>query len=234
VDPGTASANDNCSGSIVDGVRSDNQPLNASYPKGVTTITWTAIDASGNLSAPAFQTVNVTDAESPTISCPSDMILEPTCPSGAVATYTTPVGNDNCPGAITTLTSGLASNSIFGIGATTVTYTVTDATGLSTSCSFTVTVLSPAAVIQNLITTVNGIPGLTGQQRQGLLSKLTAALDAINQSKTNVACNKLGDFIDQVQAYLRQGTLTTAVGQPLLNSAANVRNTLGCTNTGCS
>jgi len=81
---------------------------------------------------------------------------------------------------------------------------------------------------------VNAIAGLSGSQRQGLLSKLQAALDAINQGKTSVACNKLDDFISQVQAFVNNGTLTQAQGQPLVNSAANVRNTLGCTSNGCS
>src|SRR4030095_12769188 len=118
-------------------------------------------------------------------------VVEPTCPSGAVVTYTVPVGTDNCAGAVTTRTAGLASGSIFPIGITTVTYSVTDAAGNGpVSCSFTVTVLTPAQVIQNLINTVNGLGSLSGQQRQGLLSKLTAALDAVNQGQTNVACNK--------------------------------------------
>lgn len=234
VNPGTATSNDNCAGATVAGVRSDNQPLNAMYPKGVTTIVWTATDAVGNTSAPANQTVTVNDTELPTILCPSNIVLEVTCPTGAIATYVAPEGMDNCPGQTTQRTAGLASGSVFPVGTTTVTHTVTDASGNTASCDFTVTVLSAAQVIQNMINAVNTLPGLTGQQRQGLLSKLTAALDAINQGKPNVACNKLNDFISQVQAYINNGTLTPAQGQPLINSAANVRNALGCTNNGCS
>ena len=59
VDPGTAAATDNCPGVTVSGVRSDAQPLNAAYPLGTTTITWTANDAHGN-SASATQSVTVT------------------------------------------------------------------------------------------------------------------------------------------------------------------------------
>ena len=59
VDPGTATATDNCPGVVtVSGVRSDAQPLGAPYPIGTTTITWTALDAHGN-SASAAQTVTV-------------------------------------------------------------------------------------------------------------------------------------------------------------------------------
>jgi hypothetical protein len=118
-----------------------------------------------------------------------------------------------------------------------VTYTATDASGNSTSCSFTVTVLTAQAVIQNLETSVQSLQSqgkLTGQQAQGLTSKLEAALDAVNNGQTNVACNKLGDFISQVQAYINNGTLSSADGQPLINSAAHVRNYLGCTSLPCS
>jgi hypothetical protein len=98
-----------------------------------------------------------------------------------------------------------------------------------------VTVLTAQAVIQNLLNSVQALsPPLTGQQAQGLTSKLQAALDAINENKINVACNKLGDFISQVRVFINNGTLTSAQGQPLINSAAHLRNYLGCTNLGCS
>jgi uncharacterized repeat protein (TIGR01451 family) len=64
---GTATATDNCdSNPTITGTRSDNQPLIALYPKGTTTITWTATDSSGNHSS-CTQTVTVVDNEAPTI-----------------------------------------------------------------------------------------------------------------------------------------------------------------------
>jgi hypothetical protein len=163
-------------------------------------------------------------------------VVEPTCPAGAVVTYTAPVGTDNCPGALTIQTAGLASSSTFPIGVTTTnTFKVTDTSGNFVTCSFTVRVKTAAEVIQDLITRVQALaPPLTGQQSQGLVSKLQAALDAVNDGKTNVACNKLADFISQVTVFINNGTLTSAQGQPLIVSAANVRNTLGCTNLGCT
>ena len=204
--------------------------------KGANTVTLTVTDASGN-SSQCTAIVTVVDNTPPTINCPANITLEPTCPSGAIATYTTPVGTDNCPGATTARTTGPASGSLFPVGTTTVIYTVTDAAGLTASCSFTVTVLTPQAVIQNMINQVQLLRNqgkLSGQQSQGLTSKLAAALDAVNENKTNVACNKLGDFINQVTSFINNGTLTAADGQPLINSAAHVRNYLGCTNLGCS
>jgi hypothetical protein len=59
IDPGTATATDNCPGVTVSGVRGDALALNAPYPIGTTTITWTALDAHGN-SGSATQSVTVT------------------------------------------------------------------------------------------------------------------------------------------------------------------------------
>jgi hypothetical protein len=67
VDPGEATATDNCSVQSVVGTRIDNQPLDAPYPVGTTTITWTATDVNGN-TAQAQQTVTVTDNQDPTVS----------------------------------------------------------------------------------------------------------------------------------------------------------------------
>ncbi len=66
VDPGIATATDNCAGVSVAGTRSDGQALNAPYPVGTTTITWKATDAVGNMSTCA-QTVTVNDVEPPVI-----------------------------------------------------------------------------------------------------------------------------------------------------------------------
>jgi hypothetical protein len=227
---GSASATDNCPG--VGAISRSGVPAGNVFPVGSTTVKYMVTDAHGNTSS-ANQTVTVIDNTPPTITCPSNITLEPTCPSGAVATWTAPVGADNCPGSTTTQTAGPASGSVFPIGTTTVTYTVNDAHGNSTSCSFTVTVLTPQAVIQNLINAINA-SGLTGQQKQGLLSKLNQALSSINNGQTQSACGKLSDFVTQVKNYIDNGTLTSAQGQPWINSANNVRNTIGCTNLPCT
>src|SRR4030095_10373493 len=140
VNPGTATASDNCGAVTVTGVRSDGQALSAPYPKGVTTIVWTATDSSGNHSS-CSQTVTVNDTQPPAISCVADIVsdFDPAV-NGAVVNYTAPSGTDNCPGATTTQTGGLPSGATFPLGTTTNTFTVTDAAGLTASCSFKVTV----------------------------------------------------------------------------------------------
>lgn len=226
---GTASASDSCAGSL--SVTRTGVPAGNVFPVGTTTVTYSAND--GFNTGTATQTVTVIDNTVPIISCPASITLEPTCPSGAIATYTAPVGTDNCPGATTARTAGLASGSVFPIGTTTVTHTVTDASGNTASCSFTVTVLTPQAVIQSLITSVNA-SSLTGTQKNGLLAKLNAALSAINNGQQNVACNKLSEFVNNVGTLISHGDLTAAQGNAWISSANHVRNTIGCTNLGCS
>ncbi|MGH9956282.1 MAG: HYR domain-containing protein, partial [Pyrinomonadaceae bacterium] len=227
---GTATASDNCPGVTVTRI---GVPAGNVFLVGNTTITYRATDRNGNF-AEDTQVVTVTDNTAPAITCPANITLEPTCPTGAIATWTAPVGTDNCPGATTTQTAGPASGSVFPIGTTTVTYSVTDAHGNGpVSCSFTVTVLTPQAVVQNLINSVNA-SSLTGTQKNGLLAKLNAALDAINQGKQNVACNKLSDFVNNVGTLISHGDISAAQGNAWISSANHVRNTIGCTNLPCS
>ena len=228
---GTGSATDNCPG--VGAVSRSGVPAGNVFPLGQTTLTYSATDAHGNTGT-ATQVVTVVDNTPPQISCPASITLEPTCPTGAIATWTPPVGTDNCAGAVTTRTAGQAPGSVFPIGTTTVTYSVTDANGNGpVSCSFVVTVKTPQAVIQDLQAAVNA-SNLTGTQKNGLLAKLSAALQGLNSGQTNVACNKLSDFNNSVQTLVSHGDLSAATGNAWISSSNHVRNTIGCTNLPCS
>lgn len=132
-------ATDNCPGlsavSLQSGLGSG-----ATFPVGVNNEIYVVTDASGNI-ATCTITITVTEPVLPEITCPADIafdISDGVC--GHIVNYVTPVGTDNCPGAVTELTEGLASGSLFPAGITIVEYTVTDASGNTASCSFTVTV----------------------------------------------------------------------------------------------
>lgn len=131
--------NDNCAGGSIS-LTAGSAP-GSSFPVGVTTITYTATDASGNTSTCSF-TVTVTDTQAPTISgCPSNISQSSTAGTcGRVVTWTAPTANDNCSGASISQTAGLAPGSTFPVGTTTITYTATDGAGLTATCSFTVTI----------------------------------------------------------------------------------------------
>ncbi len=115
-------------------------PSGSTFPVGTTTNTYQATDYLGNTAQCSF-TVTVIDNQAPQIVAPANITVnnDPgVC--GAMVIYNAPVGTDNCSG-ITSFVSGLGSGSVFPIGTTTETYTVTDPAGLTATCSFTVTVI---------------------------------------------------------------------------------------------
>ena len=131
-------ANDNC------GMASFTSTHNPgdTFPKGVTTVIYTATDTAGNTSVCSF-TVTVNDAEAPVITCNSSISLTYTgmtitlAPVDVLASY-----SDNCTPQNQAVMS--LSQSIFGcadIGSKSVTLTVTDQSGNTATCSTTVTVI---------------------------------------------------------------------------------------------
>ena len=130
---------DNCSGATT--IQTAGLVSGATFPVGTTTNTFEVTDAAGLKTSCSF-TVTVIDNQAPPIACPANISVNNTTGTcGAVVTYVAPVGTDNCSGATTTQTAGLASGATFPVGTTTNTFEVTDAAGLKTSCSFTVTVV---------------------------------------------------------------------------------------------
>ena len=129
VDPGAAAATDNCGIESVSGVRSDGQPIDAPYPVGTTTITWTATDQSGNQSSSCPQTVTVTDTQSPTVTAPADSSAsaDANCQAAVPDYAATSTASDNCGNP--TVTQSPAAGTMVGQGAHTVTVTATDAAG---------------------------------------------------------------------------------------------------------
>ena len=125
------------------------------FNTGITTVNFSAVDPSGNVSNGLSYEVEVEDTEAPTVSpCPSDevFITAPGSCSSALSNITAPAFpgeiTENCTivsinwastGATSTSGSGnVATN--FNLGMSTVTYTVTDASGNTGTCSFNVTV----------------------------------------------------------------------------------------------
>ncbi|WP_159025847.1 HYR domain-containing protein, partial [Aquimarina sp. Aq78] len=107
------------------------------FPLGDTTVTWTVTDSSGN-TATCMQTVTVIDNIDPTISCPATVSVNVDaglCTASGVA-LGTPTTSDNCT--IASVTNDAPG--AFPIGDTTVTWTVTDSSGNTATCTQTVTV----------------------------------------------------------------------------------------------
>jgi uncharacterized repeat protein (TIGR01451 family) len=105
VDPGVATAADNCPGVTVAGVRSDGLALNAPYPVGTTTIIWTASDGAVPANqATCTQTIVVQDTQAPTITVnPAVITMWP--PNHQYRTFAiselVTSATDNCGGSLT-------------------------------------------------------------------------------------------------------------------------------------
>ena len=109
---------------------------------GANTVTLTVTDVNGN-TAVCTATVTVKDNQAPTITAPANVTVNADngqCYATGV-TLGTPTTSDNCPGA-TVSNNGLTQ---YPVGSTTVTWTVTDASGNTAQATQTVTVLDNQA-----------------------------------------------------------------------------------------
>lgn len=103
------------------------------FNTGITTVTYTAQDESGNESAICIFTITVNDTEPPSITAPGTISVN-TDPGSCLATGVSlgiPVTADNCH--IDNVTNNAPAS--FGIGTTTITRTVTDASGNSSTAT---------------------------------------------------------------------------------------------------
>ncbi|MCB0573513.1 MAG: HYR domain-containing protein, partial [Saprospiraceae bacterium] len=133
-------AYDNCDGVIVTLQSGLGAGPNFYEYGGLYTETYNAYDAVGNVATCSF-TIEVLDPVTPTITCPEDVTVnsdQGEC--DAVVNYAFPYFGDNCPGYGLTQLSGPNSGSEFPVGTTAVSFQVTDASGNTTTCAFTVTV----------------------------------------------------------------------------------------------
>lgn len=108
------------------------------FPLGLTFVTCTATNTSGNSASDSFN-VTVVDTTPPVLKVPEDFTLETTSPSGAEVTFTASA-TDTVDGDLTPICTP-ASGNIFTLGTTSVICTATDATGNSASASFNVAVV---------------------------------------------------------------------------------------------
>jgi hypothetical protein len=138
-----------------------NNPANTSldgvvFNKGITTVTWTAVDASNNSSTCSF-TVNVQDNEDPVAICQNVTIqLDATGNTSVTALAVNNNSTDNC---------GIQSYSLSktdfvcsDLGEKTVTLTVTDLSGNTNTCEATITVqdlIDPVAVCSPITISLN-------------------------------------------------------------------------------
>ncbi|XP_038056885.1 uncharacterized protein LOC119728647 isoform X2 [Patiria miniata] len=129
-------ASDN-SGSVT---RTSNYDVGDAFPVGDTVVVYTAEDGSGNTVNCSF-VVQVYDNEPPAFTgCPFQGVTSDTGLQSdrGVASWSEPQGTDNV--AVANVQSDYRPGDSFPLGATVVTYTVTDTAGLVAECAFTITI----------------------------------------------------------------------------------------------
>jgi len=139
------SVSDNCPNITI--IQTNGLPSGSAFPAGQHIVEFTATDEAGNTAICAY-TYTVTETIDPEIICPSDIVVENEegiC--GAHVIFPDPVGYDNCNIYTIELTSGIPSGELFPIGTTINAYTITDPSGNSAICRFSITVNDSEAPI---------------------------------------------------------------------------------------
>ena len=176
-----------------------NADASGTYPVGVTIVTWTVTDASGNVTT-CTQTITVSDTQVPLLSCPAntiDLITNGGC-SMVSASVGRPTYSDNCAVASLTYTlSGATTGNspatginyadvvTYNVGITTVNYTVTDVNGLINTCSHTVWIKNLNAPQFSLTCPINvSVPADPGQCGAAVSVPAPAITNPCNESYT--------------------------------------------------
>ncbi|MFM2190652.1 MAG: hypothetical protein RL491_1038, partial [Bacteroidota bacterium] len=219
------------------------------FNKGITTITYTLSDAAGNTST-ASMTVTVIDAIAPTL-VPASNISQNLI-SGCTKSIT--VGNsifaDNCLGAVLTHSAsgatifsgtGQVGTQVFNLGTTTILYTVTDASGNTTSASRTVTLndnINPSISAPSSVS-VNTNSGCTATGVS--LGTPTTADNCSVTSVTNDAPSSFPLGNTTVTWTVTDGSGNTATATQIVTVTDNVNPTITApsalsanTNSGCT
>lgn len=189
------------------------------FDVGATNVT--AVGETGN---PCNFTVTVVDAQTPTISCPSDITVSEDAPGSNQATvnYPAPVVNDNDPNVVVTSTP--ASGSTFTAGTTVVTATATDTAGLTASCTFNVTVIGTACTLScpsDIV--VNNDVGSCGAIVSFPAPTTTGACDAVTLTHASGSFFPIGTTTVTASTSGESCSFhVTVIDRPVINCPANI------------
>jgi hypothetical protein len=114
-------------------------------------------------------------------------------------------------------------------GSDSFTYKANDGQSDSNVATVSITVVSAANQITQLKADVQALVNggaLSSSHGQALTNKLDSAQKHLEKGNNNAAINKLQEFISQVNDFIANGQLTSADGQPLINAANAIINSL--------
>jgi hypothetical protein len=217
---GSASAHDNCTDVVISSSRSDGALPDAPFMVGVTTVTWKATDAAGNIGT-AEQSITVRDVEAPTIAVWDNFVVNANSLTGGPGNYNLET-HDNV--GVDSTECSRAAGTGFPMGDTPVTCTAFDAAGNHASVSFTVTVLNARLQMQNLISYLTGLGAPEGTTNP-LVNQLSAALNS-SPTDNHVACVKMNDFISLEAKKARD--LPSGSAGYMATEASRIMDVLGC------
>ena len=145
-------------------------------------------------------------------------------PSGATASFSPASGTAGGFTSTLTITTANAPPGTYEL-----TLTGTDARPLiggTRSATLSLTILTPAEAIPNVITTLEGLEtaGVLNQgQANSFIVKLNHAIDSLNSKPDQpTACNQLQAFVNEVNAYVSAGKLTQAQADTLLGGPLGI------------
>ena len=145
-------------------------------------------------------------------------------PSGATPAFNPASGSAGGFSSTLTITTANAPPGTYPL-----TLTGTDARpsiGGTRSDALSLTILTPAQAIPNVISTVQGLQaaGVLNQgQANSLTVKLNHAIDSLNTKPAQpTACNQLQAFVNEVNAYVQGGKLTQAQADSLLGGPLGI------------
>lgn len=145
-------------------------------------------------------------------------------PSGATASFSPATGSAGGFSSTLTITTDGAPPGTYSL-----TLTGTDARlliGGTRSATLSLTILTPAQAIPNVITTIQGLQAagvLNRGQATSLIVKLNHAIDSLNSKPGQpTGCNQLQAFVNEVNAYVSAGILTQAEADSLLGGPLGI------------
>ena len=112
------------------------------FSKGVTTVTYTLTEGAGQTCS---FTVTVADRQAPSVVCPLNITVNTSSGQCSAVIPETQLGiataTDNCDGNRVVTLTGVPTGNLYPVGITNVTYSATDESGNSATCSQTITVV---------------------------------------------------------------------------------------------
>ena len=157
----------------------------STFGLGTTPVVCTAQDTAGNIATGSF-TVTVVDTTKPDVTVPHDLVVEATGPDGAEVSYGDVSATDIVDGVLSPSCSK-APHTVFALGTTTVTCSVSDAAGNTGSGSFTVKVVDTSAPLVSA--PANVVVGNTSPTGAGSVTYGGASAEDVVDGDVAVTCD---------------------------------------------